>query len=114
MFHKLTAFQRYKGLLRDRRAQVPPGERAWPDPAVGLSMRCYGFGPGKASSGDVFLSLTLSYSFVFRQFWGSEAQEEGSFPPGSANVLTTKADGNAGVPQGGKKVVVLYQWERIT
>lgn len=31
LFHKLTAFQRYKGLLHDHRAQVPLGQRAWPD-----------------------------------------------------------------------------------
>jgi len=48
------------------------------------------------------------------QFCGSAAQEEGNFPPGSANVLTTKADGETAMPQGGKWVVVLYPWERTT
>lgn len=79
--------------------------------------RFYGFGPGEASLGMhfLFLSLTLSYYiYILRQFWGSAAQEDGSCPPGSMNGLTSKAGGKAALPQGGRRVVVLYEWERRT
>lgn len=69
------------------------------------------------STGDRFLvsfpDIKLRRIFL-RQLGGSAAQEEGGCPPGSVNGLTSKAGGKAALPQGRRRVVVLYEWERRT